>query len=144
MEDIVVTASTDSVVAISATTNIISITDIEPVLVNSMNGNIITVGTESAVLVERPNSTLLVTGILGPPGPSGISEDDIVYSKRIDFISENELYKGEAVVGAGESSNLWRIRKIVITNDGDITETWASGNAYFDKSWSNRAALSYS
>ena len=75
----------------------------------------------------------------------GLAEgDEIVYSKRIDFITDNELYKGEAAVGSAESSSVWRIRKITIAGDSDITEVWASGTSTFDKIWADRATLIYS
>jgi hypothetical protein len=72
------------------------------------------------------------------------SEEESVYSKRIDFISETVLYKGEAAVGALEGAGVWRIRKITIANDNDVTETWAGGTANFDKAWADRATLIYS
>lgn len=73
-----------------------------------------------------------------------VSEEDMLYSKRIDFITDTLLYKGEALVGSSESSPIWRIRRITIGNDNDVTEVWAEGTANFDKIWANRAALSYS
>lgn len=72
-----------------------------------------------------------------------IGEEDMVYSKRIDFVSDAELYRGEAAVGSTEAAALWRIRKIVLAADGDVTETWASGTANFDKQWSLRATYTY-
>lgn len=85
---------------------------------------------------ELPNSDVLA---------GGLSEgDEIVYSKRIDFISDNEMYKGEAAVGSLESASVWRIRRVTIANDSDIVETWAGGNANFDKTWANRLSFSYS
>ena len=71
-------------------------------------------------------------------------EEDMVYSKRIDFVSDAELYRGEAAVGSTETAASWRIRKIVLAGDGDVTETWASGTANFDKQWSLRATYTYS
>ena len=68
----------------------------------------------------------------------------MVYSKRIDFISDNELYKGEAQVGTTEASSGWRIRRVVIAQDGDVAETWAGGTANFDKQWSDRLIYIYS
>lgn len=73
-----------------------------------------------------------------------IGEEDMVYSKRIDFITEDILYKGEAAVGSLENALVWRIRKIVSSADGDITETWAGGTSNFDKSWALRATYTYS
>ncbi len=73
-----------------------------------------------------------------------VSEEDQVYAKKVDFVSDTVLYRGEAAVGSTSSSAVWRIRKIVLGADGDVDETWASGNANFDKIWDNRVSLSYS
>lgn len=73
-----------------------------------------------------------------------VSEEDMLYSKRVDFVTDSVLYKGEALVGSSESSPIWRIRRVTIASDNDVEEVWAAGNANFDKVWTNRAALSYS
>jgi hypothetical protein len=97
---------------------------------------------ESTVVVNASSTEVILAGQLGPRGLT--AEDMDVYSKRIDFISETELYKGEAAAGSSENSPVWRIRKIVLAIDNDVTETWASGTASFDKVWANRSALVYS
>jgi hypothetical protein len=135
--------ATDIALEIREVLNTVATVLIESVVVSTDSGNIITIGTENTVLVESPNSSVIITGIIGPVGPIGISEDDIMYSKRVDFITDNELYRGEASVGSSESSAVWRIRKIVIGIDGDVSEKWASGNANFDKVWSDRLILTY-
>jgi hypothetical protein len=72
------------------------------------------------------------------------SEEDTMYSKRIDFINDSTLYRGEAAVGSYENLEVWRIRKIAMSSiDGDITETWASGNALFNKIWVDRTTYTY-
>ena len=68
----------------------------------------------------------------------------MVYSKRIDFVTEDELYRGEAVVGSSENVAVWRIRKVVIAGDGDVTETWAGGTADFNKQWNLRTTYTHS
>lgn len=68
----------------------------------------------------------------------------MVYSKRIDFVTDDEIYRGEAQVGTAESSTTWRIRKILIAADGDISEKWAGGTAAFDKAWNLRSTYNYS
>lgn len=73
-----------------------------------------------------------------------MGEEDMVYSKRIDFVSDSVLYRGEASVGTLESAAAWRIRKIVLAQDGDVTETWASGTADFNKQWTQRTVYTYS
>lgn len=87
--------------------------------------------------------TTLEIGIIGPQGRPGTPEDEIMYSKRVDFIDDSTLYRGEAVPGSDESEAVWRIRKITIAVDNDVTETWAGGNDNFDKAWADRAGLSY-
>lgn len=144
MEDIVVSTNTDSVIAVSATTNTVSIVETEPVLISTDSGSIVTIGTEATVLVESTSNNLLVTGLLGPQGVAGVSEDDMLYSKRVDFVSDYVLYKGEAAIGSLDILPVWRIRRITIGLDGDVTEVWASGNANFDKVWSDRTSLTYS
>lgn len=71
------------------------------------------------------------------------SDEDMPFAKRVDFISDNEIYKGEAVVGASETSEQWRIRKVIISSDNDVSETWANGTALYNKAWSDRLTYTY-
>lgn len=139
----IVNTSVENVVAFLESSATVSVTEVVPILIANENGNVITVGNDSSVLVESPSVAVLVTGILGPQGVPGISEEDMVYAKRVDFVTDAELYKGESVVGSLDNSPVWRIRKIIIGGDGDVTETWAGGTALFDKVWTNRAGLTY-
>ena len=71
-------------------------------------------------------------------------EGDEVLSKRINFVGEDIIYKGEAPVGSLDSSSFWRIRKIIIAADGDVTEIWANGNSNYDKVWNDHLTYTYS
>jgi len=86
---------------------------------------------------------VVAVGLPGPRGLPGTSEEEAVYAKRVDFVGDTLLYRGEAVVGAAESAPVWRIRRITFTGD-DMTEEWASGSAAFDKVWADRLTLGYS
>lgn len=77
-----------------------------------------------------------VTGVTPP--------EEQMYASRVDFISDDELYRGEAAPGSAESSAVWRIRKIVIGSDGDVTQTFADGDENFDNIWNDRLSLTYS
>lgn len=77
-------------------------------------------------------------------GSGTITDEEMPYSKRIDFISENEFYKAEAAVGSTENSPVWRIHKVIIATDGDVTELWANGTSAYDKKWSDRLMYTYS
>lgn len=72
-------------------------------------------------------------------------EAEMAYAKRTDFISDNLIYRGEAVPGTATSASAWRIHRLILAEvDGDVTEEWAGGNALFDKVWDDRLTLSYS
>lgn len=72
------------------------------------------------------------------------TDEDMPFSKRVDFISDNVLYKGEAAVGSAEDSPVWRIRLITIASDQDIAENWAQGSAEYNKRWTDRLTYNYS
>jgi hypothetical protein len=103
---------------------------------------IITLEKETSVVLENMNNTIVVAGLVGPVTTQGDMEQ-AVYSTRIDFITDEQLYKGEAAPGTSEAASLWRIRRVDIGVDGDVTEKWASGDANFNKIWSSRLSYSY-
>lgn len=73
-----------------------------------------------------------------------VPEEDMKYAKRIDFVADTIIYKGEATVGSVETESVWRICKVSIASDFDISETWADGNSNYDNSWANRLTYAYS
>lgn len=89
---------------------------------------------------------VIAAGLPGPRGLTGPSggEDEAVFAKRVDFVGDSTIYRGEAAVGTTDAQPLWRIRRISLAGDGDVTEEWAGGSAAFDKSWDDRAAEGYS
>jgi hypothetical protein len=99
--------------------------------------------TSVSVGVALPSQpSVLEVGLLGPQGPAGTNEDDMPYAKRVDFVGETVLYRGEAVPGAAESAPAWRIQRLTFAGD-DVSYEWAAGSAAFDKVWTDRASLSY-
>lgn len=80
----------------------------------------------------------------GPPGPSGPpGGEEMKYTKRIDFVGNDVIYKGEAAPGTLQDAPNWRIRRLTIINE-DIIEEWADGTAEMNKVWSSRDTYSYS
>lgn len=77
----------------------------------------------------------------GPAGPPG--GESMPYSKRVDFVGDTIVYKGEAAPGSSEADPVWRIVRITVDGD-DIAEHYAGGGAQFAHVWLDRAALSYS
>lgn len=66
-----------------------------------------------------------------------------VYAKRVDVVG-TITYIGEAVVGTLDAGSTWRISKLDATSTPDLSITWASGTAAFDKVWNDRASFTYS
>lgn len=113
------------------------------VLVEGSSGSVVQLGTSGQVVSSNTEVQTILAGAPGPRGLPGIPESELVYSKRIDFISDSLLYRAEAEVGSAESAPVWRIRKVTIGTDGDVTETWAGGTALFDKVWVDRLTYQY-
>ena len=73
----------------------------------------------------------------------------MTYARRTDEVmdspnpGETTFYKAEALPGTADSAPEWRIRRIVVTEDCDSTETWADGDAEFDNVWDDRLTLTY-
>lgn len=90
----------------------------------------------------QPPTTIKTTILVGqgPSGPPG--GEEMKYSKRVDFVGTDTIYKGEALPGSSETAPEWRIRKITFVN-GDLKEEWAEGTSLFDKMWSSRLGYNY-
>jgi len=118
-------------------------TDYVSVTINSPDINLVEPLGDFSTTVVIPQQTADIISI-AEQGPTGISEDELTYAKRVDFINDNLLYKGEATVGSLDANASWRIRKITIASDNDISETWADGVDTFNKVWDNRLSYIYS
>jgi len=98
---------------------------------------------DGAVMTYSATLNKLVFTMPNSAGSTTITDEEMPYAKRIDFVTDNELYKAEADVGSAESSPVWRIRKVIIAGDNDVSETWANGTSTYDKIWTNRFSYSY-
>lgn len=66
-----------------------------------------------------------------------------VYAKRIDEPNANTIYIGKALPGSDPSDSVWQIKRIVFS--GNLTtESYPDGSDLFNKSWNDRAILTYS
>jgi hypothetical protein len=71
---------------------------------------------------------------------------EMVYVKRVDMSvsgSNDIIYKGWAVPGTTPASALWRLVRLTINTEGDVTEEWADGNTDFDNIWNDRLTKGY-
>jgi hypothetical protein len=140
-------------VVITQDNNVIHILEESPVVQPTESNNIINtegftntivLDSFSNVIVENQVDNVIVTGLVGPTGPAGIAEEDMPYAKKVDFVSDTVMYKAEAPVGTSTSAASWRIQKIEFGIDGDVSITWADGNANFDNIWDNRSSYVFS
>ena len=113
-----------------------------PVLIPQDTSTTIIPQNDEAQIISIP-CTITYTG--AATGDPCDEENEEMFSKRVNFIDETLLYRGEAQPGTAESSPAWRIRKITIAAlDNDIVETWADGTDTFTKIWDNHLSYSYS
>lgn len=77
-------------------------------------------------------------------GATGGVTEEPMFSKRVDSVSDTEMYKADAAVGSSESTGVWRISKVIFGIDGDVTVLWADGTDAFTKVWADRLTYSYS
>lgn len=116
------------------------------ITIDSSDVTIIETGGEVSVI--EPIEVSSVVTILEDSSDT-IQVSDLVFveapmlTKRIDFVSDSEFYRGEALPGTSENNPAWRISFVVIAGDGDVSEKWADGNSNFDKVWVDRAILTY-
>lgn len=110
-------------------------------------------GTDLSTLIPG-NSTTEPSGIVVYQGGQAVNlpwsafmalvgTSDESYSRRVDFVGDSLLYRGEALPGASDTAAVWRIRRIEFAPDGDVTEKWAGGNADFTNVWADRTTLGY-
>lgn len=89
-----------------------------------------------------------IESLEGPEGPQGIQGppggEELPLSKKVDFITDDEFYIGEALPGTATSVAQWRIKYITVAGDGDVSVVWADGDDNFDNSWDNHLSLLYS
>ena len=73
---------------------------------------------------------------------------EVALTSRVDQVDPDAtpeiIYRGRALPGTLESVASWRIERITIAVDGDVTTVFADGDDLFDNIWNNRASLSYS
>lgn len=101
-----------------------------PVLNNPQEGQVLSYNSTTETWENRTISS------------SGTEED--VYAKRVDFVGDTVIYKAEATAGTLDSASAWRIHRLIISVDGDVSETWAEGNTNFNKIWNDRLTYTYS
>ena len=68
---------------------------------------------------------------------------EISYNQEVDIVSDYLIYKGWALPGSILSDPVWRIQKIIIDLNGDVSKKFADGNDELDNVWNDRAVLNY-
>lgn len=143
-ESIIVTDASDSI-AVTITEEVISVPNgVDAVEITTVTEavNISTAidavsVTEEAVTIQ-PNVADVVINVTSIP-----EDTEMPFAKRVDFVGDTIIYKGEAAVGTVESASSWRVRRLTIATDDDVTEEWAAGTASFNKIWDDRASFTY-
>ncbi len=147
-----VTEVTEQVNVADTTTNI-SVAIVDEVISIQAGGDIVQVTTQlDTVVVTEQQDTVLITEqpVIIQPNVGEViiqivEDSSMPVANRVDFIAGTDnLYRGQAPVGTLNSAPSWRISFITINSEGDVTETWADGDASFDNIWDDRTTKVYS
>lgn len=138
---------TESVLNLKAPEQLLSLIESPSVLNTTLDtpSNVLVLPLPNSLVskIETSQIIAVLASAQGPAGPPATSSGDPMASeKRIDFIGDTVIYKGEAVPGTANSASFWQISKTEFIGD-DITVSWADGNADFNKVWDQRANYSY-
>lgn len=140
---VAVTETTDSIMPIVNETTITGEGQTDAVTVIDADGDVVNISevTETFQVQEvtetvQPQFSEVIVQV--------VEDSSMPYAKRIDFIDDDNFYRGQAIPGTLESAAAWRISKVSIAVDGDTTTLWAAGNATFDKVWDDHLTLGYS
>ena len=135
MADIVVTEQpVITVVKVESTANVVRA---DPIT------NTVTVQTTNDIVTVVQDVISVVT-VFGPSPNTVLSENDVAFAQRIDFVGDTLIYRAEAVPGTLDADPLWRIRRITFVNpEEDAITEWATGVGTFIHVWDDRLGLSY-
>lgn len=142
----VVTTNVEVISLDVSNTSVVAVLEKDVLVSENLSSSFITQEVVNTIVISggTEGTTIVASGAQGPQGPPGIAEDDMPYSKKIDFVTDSILYTGEAAVGSLASASVWRIKRTIIAGDSDIDVTWADGTANFTKVWADRATYTYS
>ena len=110
---------------------------------NGTNGTDGADGTNGTNGADGIQGNIGATGEQGIQGPAGLDAPPSDNTTRIDFYTDDIIYRGEAIPASIESDPVWRIEKIEFDVNGDVSKTWASGTSDYDKVWDNRLLYEY-
>ena len=125
-------------------TSVVVAEEVHDIPVEYVERSVVVVDERDLVLSEVERVVLVFAGEQGPPGPPGASTgEEMPYAERTDFVGDDVIYRGYAEPGTLDSAPLWRIKKLILAVDGDVTTQWAEGTADFDKVWADHLTLNY-
>jgi len=95
-------------------------------------------GRDTEWLCDEETGAALVKTV----GASGV--EDGALTTNYDSVSVVLAYVGKAAAGTTAATASWQLKKLVFNAEGDVTITFADGDANFDNAWTDRATKTYS
>lgn len=126
--------------------------DTGPAGLDGVDGNSIYTGAGAPSAGLGNNGDLYIDGTNGDiyTKSSGVwtltgSANAVALTVRTDTdgATPETIYRGTANPGVATSVASWRVERITIAADGDVSILFADGNDSFDNIWDNRLSLSY-
>lgn len=112
----------------------------QTIVVTGDDTQIISVDEETTV-IEAEDGSVIISDV-GQQGAA--AESTLPLARRVDFVGETLIYRGTSLPGTLDATNGWRIEEITFVGaEEDVEIRWASGDANFDKVWTDRAMYAY-
>lgn len=71
-----------------------------------------------------------------------ISGEEMALAKRVDVVTDDLIYVGEAPAGTLDNEPRWRIKRTLV-NGEDVAIEYAEGTDKFDKVWTDHTNYNY-
>lgn len=149
-ENVAINVSENAVTVTDQTLNLpvtisaesLSVAELQNAISIALTDNGVTI--EQGLNVVQVGNEQVITPVMQEVIVQAVNEDAMSYAKRVDFISEDELYTGQALAGTLNADPKWRISLTTIAADGDVVVKWAEGSGAYIHAWDDRASLTYS
>lgn len=152
-ENAVTVTASEQAVTVTATEQAVSIVaQTSPVSITTQTTAVTVSAVTTAVTVTASAQDVTVVSV-GTQGPPGVSAEDLsmLYRKLVDIEEDTPtaglttIYIGWASPGAGDgSAAVWKVQKLVLNAEDDITTSGFAPSALFNQVWDDRVSLVYS
>lgn len=141
------TANTTTVTSAADTATVTTVAVPSVVTASDPQTTTVTSSLGSVVTTTVPQVSVVTVATQGPSA----QDLSMQYRQLVDFVNDTPvagqttIYKGWSIPGGGATSvAVWKVQKLVLNAEDDITSSGFAPGAVFDQVWDDRLSLVYS